>query len=234
MRRVVLALAFVSLAACSVTNVEKGSSSGDPTSSTNPPGSDGGDGGVAPGTDGATSSTNAPPASSLEAPIDVGGTCPAFAGCGGAPQGTYDYIGGCIDDVFADARGACPSLDTSKVEVSVKGSLYFTGSAVARSVTLAVRGDVVLPAACSYGQCAMVESELKKSFDAVSCTGSADCTCTISKTDVDSDATTFTVAGSTLTTAEGETYEICGTAAELAYAGRSAGTERGTFRLKRR
>ncbi len=235
MRRLVVALAFFSLAACSVTTVDKGPSSGDPSS--NPASGSGSDGGVAPGKDdGSTTGTNGndPPASSLEASIDVDGTCPAFSGCGGNPQGTFDYTGGCIDDVFADARKACPSLDASKVDVSVKGSLYFAGNHVRRSVTLRVSGDLVLPAACTYGQCAMIEKQLQGSFDSVSCSGSADCTCTISKTDTDSDGTTYVIAGSTLTTAEGEKYEICENGAGLTYAGRSAGTERGTFELKKR
>jgi hypothetical protein len=245
MRRFLAGLVIASLAslvACSVQNSEKGSSSGSPagssggssgTSSANSPSTNGdGDGGTAQSGDG--SATNAPAPSTTAAEIDIDGTCSAWVACGGNPQGTYDYTGGCIEDVFSGARGACPALDTSKAKVTVKGSVTFSGNALTRNVTVTTSGTITLPESCTYGQCAAIESELKSTFDSVSCSGSGDCVCTVSKTETEQDATTYTLQGSLLSTADGDEYSICDKGADLSYSGKSTGTEQGTFTLKKR
>lgn len=235
MRRLLLGIVLVtaSASACSVNTVEKGGSSGSP----DPSGSGStaaGDGGVSSGGDGSATDGTRPPASTVEAPIDIDGTCPAFSACGGDPQGTFDYTGGCIDDVFANLRQSCPALDTSKLDVTVKGSITFAGKALTRDVTVKMTGDIVFPEICTMGQCALLEGQLKGVFDSVSCTGSAACTCTVANDERDADATTYSISGSTLTTTDGDTYEICEQGGELSYRGKGAGAEEGAFRLKRR
>jgi hypothetical protein len=241
MRRLLLALvvgSFASLVACTVENTPA-SGGGSSSSSPSPSGSSTS---AAPpnvsaeaGSPSSSGGPNgAPPASQTEATVDVDGTCSAFQACGGNPQGTYDYTGGCIEDVFAGARGACPALDTSKAIVKVKGSITFAGNALTRNVTVTTTGSLLLPESCTYGQCAAIESELKSAFDSVSCTGSADCTCTISKTETEADATTYTIQGSVVTTADGDQYSICEKGVDLTYSGHSAGSEEGTFSLKKR
>jgi hypothetical protein len=234
----VAGLVVASLAiACTVQNKD-GSSSGGSSggSSPNSPASSNTDGGTAQTGDGSASNPNGnvPAPSSTAAEIDIDGTCSAWVACGGNPQGTYDYTGGCIEDVFAGARGACPALDTTQAKVTVKGSVTFAGNAITRNVTVTTSGTITLPQSCSYGQCAMIESELKSTFDSVSCTGSSDCTCTISKTESEQDASTYTLQGSLLTTADGDEYSICDKGADFSYSGKSAGTEQGSFTLKKR
>lgn len=226
-----------SLSACTVDN--RGPAPGSNGSSG---GSASTDGSASP--DGGSSQSNAPqsndgpsdtPApSQTAAEIDVDGTCSAWVACGGNPQGTFDYTGGCIEDVFAGARGACPALDTTKATVNVKGSVTFKGNALAREVTLTVGGALTFPQSCTFGQCATLESELKGAFDSVTCTGSSDCTCTVSKIENEKDATTYTIQGSLVTTADGDEYSICEQGSALSYSGKSAGSEQGTFTLKKR
>lgn len=203
-----------------------------------------GDGGVspaptgttAPGTDASTPTpTTPPPASTTDAQVEVGAACPAFGACGGTLDGTYDYTGGCLGDLLAPARARCPSLDASKAKVAVRGSLHFSGAALSRNIQSTVSGSVVFPATCTAGQCAAVESSLVQAgFPGTKCSGSSDCTCTLSRVDTRKDTTTFTTNGTTVTTGDGEAYEICAKGADLAYSGTSAGAEDGTWTLKKR
>jgi hypothetical protein len=137
------------------------------------------DGGTTSSSSSGGSSSGNPVPPQNAADVDIDGTCSAFVACGGDPQGTFDYTGGCIEDVFAGARGACSGLDTTKAIVKVKGSITFNGNALLRDVTVTTSGQITLPQSCTYGQCAMIENNLKGAFDSVSCTGSTDCTCTI-------------------------------------------------------
>lgn len=227
---------FGSVVACSVSSTDgKGqqpSSSSSSTSSSG--GSTSSSGGSSSGSSSGGNTNNRPPASPLEAPIDIDGACPAFTACGGNPIGAYDYQSGCLDDVFADLRNACPSVDTSKLKVTVKGTIYLDGSSLGRDITGRTSGEITLPASCAQGQCAAVEANLKGAFDSVSCTGSSSCTCTVSKTETNKDGTTYTIDGNTLTTADGDTYSICANGADLKYTGKSAGSEEGAFTLKKR
>lgn len=234
---VVIIASFASLAACTVTNEKAGEpGSGDPGSANS---SGGSQNNTSPSPSPSGSSTSpagngTPAPSTTEAEIDIDGTCSAFAACGGSPQGTYDYTGGCIDDVFADAREACPAIDTSKAKITVKGSVTFAGSALTRNITVTTSGSITFPQACTYGQCALIESQLKSTFDSISCSGSGDCTCVVSRKDVETDATTFAVSGNTLTTADGDEYSICVSGADFSYSGKSAAAEEGSFTLKKR
>src|SRR5688572_16604561 len=167
---VVAAILSLSLAAaCSTTVTDGGGSSGNnPNNPSNPQNpsnpSQTGDG----GTSSNPNDPAKPAASASEAVIDVDGTCPSFAACGGNPSGTYDYTAGCVEDVFKAARDQCPGLDTSKAKVTVKGSIYFlTSSALHREITVTTTGSITFPQSCTLGQCAMIQNGLKSSFDSV-------------------------------------------------------------------
>ena len=95
-------------------------------------------------------------------------------------------------------------------------------------------GTITLPESCTFGQCSEVENQLKSAFDSVKCSGSGACTCTISKIEKTDDVTTYTINGSVVRTADGDEYSICENGAQLTYAGASAGSEQGTFSLKKR
>ncbi|MBX3260135.1 MAG: hypothetical protein KF782_10635 [Labilithrix sp.] len=166
--------------------------------------------------------------------IEVAGSCAPFSACGGSPQGTYDYTSGCVDDVFASAREQCPSLDTTNAKVTAVGSLYFKDGALSRRATVRISGTIVVPAACSAGRCAALADAYKSAFGSISCTGTADCVCTIESEESANSATTFTVTGNNVTTGDGETYAFCDEGDTLEYSGRSAGSEEGVWTLKRR
>ena len=233
-------LAFVSVTvvaasvvACSGTSTSSGSGSSGTSGSPSPTTTPGTDGGPAQN-DASTPSTTTPAASTVVAPVDLGGTCAAFTACGGNPQGTYDYSAGCVSDALAAARAQCPALDTSNAKATVTGSLYFEGNALQRDAVVHLSGTIVVPESCSAGQCATVQAALTNGFDSVSCTGSSACTCTISKTTAVKNATTFLVSGDTVTTGDGESYSICEQANELRYSGKSLGAEDGSWQLTKR
>ena len=239
LRSSVVAFALVSLSvaavACSTTVLpDNGSSSGQNPSNPGDPKNPGTntDGGTPP-SDASTTDPQAPATNAAVVKID--GTCPAANPCGGNPSGTWDYTSGCIGDVFEQARNACPGLDTTQAKVTVKGSLFFTGTnALKRNATVTISGSIKFPQSCTQGQCAAIEDGLKGSFDTVSCTGSTDCTCTVSDTDSETDGTTYSVAGNTITTADGETYDFCINGSSFEYKGKSAGSEEGIWTLKKR
>lgn len=232
------AIATVSALACSVTTTDKGGgSSGQPApsssgTSASPPSSSSSGSGSPP----ASSTSSAPPASTVAANVTIASAaCPVFQACGGSPQGTYDYTGGCLGDVFADARSQCPGLETSNVNATVQGSITFDGNALVRDATAHVTGSIFFPSSCSYGQCSSLETAIKGGFDSVSCSPKdGGCDCQIARTDHGTDATTFTIAGSTLTTADGDQYAICEQGSSLGYRGKSASAEDGTWTMKKR
>jgi hypothetical protein len=224
-------VAAVSIAACSSTTTGDGSPGSSPS-----PVAPSGDAG--PAADSATSdggpSAATPAASTKEADVDINGTCSTFTACGGSPQGTYDYASGCVANVFSAAEAQCPTLDTTNAKVRVTGSLYFVGPALTRDAIVKISGSITVPVTCSMGQCAAVEAALKGSFDSISCTGAAACTCTIANTEIVKNATTFSVSGNTVTTGDGETYQICAQADSLRYTGNSLGSEDGHWELTKR
>ena len=118
--------AFLGLA-CSVTTTETPNDGGAAAT----------DGGTTTSSDGSSTAPNKVPATSTtEAKVVVGAVCPAFTACAGTLDGTYDYTGGCLGDLLADAKKQCPALDASGAKVVVTGSLHFLGgNALTRDVT---------------------------------------------------------------------------------------------------
>lgn len=226
--------------ACSVTTTEGGSSpsGGAPSPSAsgahaaNPPPAQTSPTPAAP----TVSASNPPPASTVSVSVDIENACPAFLHCNANPIGTYDYTGGCLDDVFADAKKQCPAMQAVGVKADVAGSITLDGTALAREATAHVSGTLVFPADCTLGQCAALESALKSELDAVKCTPqSGGCNCEVSKTAKTKDVATYTIDGSTLKTDGGESYDICERNGTLAYYGYGqSGTDRGYWWLHRR
>ncbi len=224
----VLAASIFVLAACTVTSTP-GTAAPPPSGSSAPPGAS------------SESPTNPSPsgsqtvASAAPADVDIDGTCAALTACGGLPSGTWDYQAGCVEDVFAEVREQCPALDTSGMDVSVKGSLFFVGASVSRDATLSVSGSLVFPSSCALGECSTLGSLLKtKGYSTASCSGTTTCTCSVEKTDVTKTTATFTTSGDQITLGSGETYSFCIAGDTLRYEGRSAGSEVGVWTLARR
>jgi hypothetical protein len=217
------------LVACSSSSTTSNSSSSGSSGTTSSSGSSG-----TTSSSGSSGNTE-PAASTTAADVQLGGTCPAFTPCGGSLSGTYDYTGGCVADALSSLKTACPTADTSKLTLKVTGSIYFlANAALHRNVTAVLGGSLTIPQACSFGQCATAQSQLTASGLTATCTGTTDCTCTVSKTDKQTSATTFTVNGNTVTTGDGDTYDICLSGADLTYKGTAAGSEDGTWTLKQR
>ena len=173
----------------------------------------------APG--GASSGASSSGASSNTANADGGGASSSSGGSSGGGSSSGSTTTNPPAEAAVDIDGTCSPFTTCGG--NPQGTYDYTGG-----------GSITLPAACAAGQCAAIESELKGAFDSVSCTGSSSCDCTISKTEVETDATTYTIQGSVVTTADGDEYSICEAGADLSYSGKSAGSEEGTFTLKKR
>jgi hypothetical protein len=135
-------------------------------------------------------------------------------------------------------RGACPALDSSGLKATVKGTIYFlAGGALERDVTSTVAGKITFPESCasSLGQtCDDVEALFKDDFPNIDCaTVSTNCECTASRTDHNTAATTYTVTGNTVKTADGDEYDFCVEGTKLTYSGKTKEAEKGTFELKK-
>ena len=136
-------------------------------------------------------------------------------------------------------RGACPQLDSSGLKATVKGTIYFlAGGALERDVTSTVAGKITFPESCATSlgqQCGDVEAFFKKDFPNIACTKvSTNCECTASRSDHNTAATTYTVTGNTVKTADGDEYDFCVEASKLTYSGKTKEAEQGTFELKKR
>ena len=191
------------------------------------------------GTASSSGSTTKPPASTTEAPITIDAACPAFTACGGTLDGAWDYQKGCVGDQFGTVRQACPALDTSGLKVSVKGTIYFLGGgALERNVTSSVTGVIKFPESCatSLGQtCDDVEAFFKNDFPNIDCSKvGSECNCTASRSDTNTAATTYTVTGNTVKTADGDEYDFCVAGSTLTYSGKTKEAEEGVFELKKR
>jgi hypothetical protein len=220
--------------ACTVTTTEGPAPSSDP--SPDPSGTGTGKAPPpAPGNPSDVSAKNPPAASTVPGAVELNNACPGFVGCSANPIGTYDYKGGCIGDVFAEARQQCPAMQTVGVKADVVGSITFDGAALARDVNAHVSGKLVFPSDCTLGQCGAVENALKGAFDSAKCVPQAGgCQCDVSKTSTTKDLAAYTISGTTLTTDDGETYDICETGSSLSYHGNSAGSESGSWSLAKR
>lgn len=176
-------------------------------------------------------------ASTTEAPVSLDTACAAFTACGGDLSGTYDYEKGCLGDLLGQARAQCKEIDTTALKATVKGSIYFlAGGILERDVTSTIAGTVTFPVSCTQGLgCAVGEQLLKSELPNIKCTeASGTCTCTASRTETNTAATTFKVAGNTVTTADGDEYDFCVAGSALTYSGKTKEAEDGTWTLKKR
>lgn len=223
------------LFACSTESSTTNTNTGDGGAS-----SSGGSSSGATSSSGGSSSggTTKPAASTTEGPVTIDSdTCPAFSACGGTLDGTWDYEKGCLGDLFKDLRDQCAQLDTTGLKATVKGSVYFLAAgALERDVTTNVTGDIKFPVSCTLGQgCGIVETLLKDTFPNVKCTeASQQCTCTASRTESNTAATTYTVTGNTVKTADGDEYDFCVNGSTLTYSGKTKEAEEGVWQLKKR
>jgi hypothetical protein len=140
------------------------------------------------------------------------GSCPAFAGCEGNIVGSWKYTGGCIEDALVEAKQGCPDLVVANIAGTIDGTLTVGDSTLERDVTAVFTAKVQLPASCTQGApCAFVGPGLKQFLPnaTATCTGSGACDCDVVITRTEKVQTTYTLAGTTLTTQSGEVYEVC-------------------------
>ena len=151
--------------------------------------------------------------------------------CGGALEGTWDYIAGCVSDAdLADLereiQKGCPSASLDKVSGSMSGRVIFAGKTVVRKATISINADVSIPKVCADqagGNCSFVAVAIKSAggaqVKAATCANVADgCACTLeTAVAADKSGTTFTTTGNTLLTSDGDEYSFCVAAGKLTH-----------------
>jgi len=178
-------------------------------------GMNGGDSGTGDSSsgDGGASDSSSGDSPSNGGPISFPDKCPANNACGGNVVGTWDYTGGCIDSLFAQIKQACPTAQINAMG-TVKGTLTFTATTVARNARADASATIVFPPVCTMGlTCTALAATLGPGS---SCTGTTSCTCNVTSSVVAVDGDTYTVNGGKIT-AGGSDYEFCVTGSTLHY-----------------
>jgi hypothetical protein len=147
------------------------------------------------------------------------GSCASFTPCGGDPTGTWKYAaGGCIAEID---KSACPSATISNTNITVKGTVTFSGGTnVSRSAQISLSAKASIPASCTKGlPCSIIQAGLTQppptglGMDTATCTtgASGSCDCDVGKTvtDVRSGTYTLTNGGHTIQTDDNRTYDFC-------------------------
>jgi hypothetical protein len=151
------------------------------------------------------------------------GSCTTFAPCGGDPKGTWTYAaGGCLDEFDLSS---CAGATVTNTSIKVKGQVTIAATTLDRVAQITAGATVGIPQSCvdaipipAFRTCSGIETGLKLApptgpgFDTATCTSKGvgqGCDCVVSKTTVDQKSTTYTVAGNTITTAGGDTYDFC-------------------------
>jgi len=140
------------------------------------------------------------------------GSCPAFAGCEGNIVGSWKYSGGCVEDALAEAKQQCPDLVLTSIAGSLQGTITIGDTTLDRDVTAIFTAKIQLPASCTQGApCAFVGPGIGQLLPnaTATCTGTGVCDCDVTITRNDKEQTTYTLAGTTLTTQGGDVYEVC-------------------------
>lgn len=170
-----------------------------------------------------------PPPASFD--ITSSALCAYRAPCGGALEGTWDYSAACVPtSALSNLASACPTAEVTKIAGKMSGRLIIAGSTIERKATLAVTADITVPVSCAQpvGGCASVGTVLQSGpgVKSATCTGGAGpCACVVDADLVlDKSGTTFTVAGSTLTTSDGDEYAFCVTGGTLTHQQTKSGT----------
>jgi hypothetical protein len=168
--------------------------------------------------------------------VSLPASCPKLVPCGGSVLGTWEYSAACVADPFAGVAQQCPTATVTGSKGTVKGRVVFDGVKVTRTATVTFSATVVVPAECSAGQCAAVEAALKKTLDSATCKpAGGGCSCDVATSESGTQANAYTVSGTTVSIADGSTYEYCVTGDELAYVP-GGGTEEkpGAYRMTKK
>lgn len=164
------------------------------------------------------------------------GSCSAFTPCGGDVTGVWTYTTACADSTaFQGAvQQACATATTTEHGV-VSGTLTFSGGRVQRSGTYVVTADIHVPSNCVVVSCAVVQGLLATSLSGVTCSDGAagSCDCIASRTGGSIASQAYTASGTTITLADGRTFDYCVTGTTLVYRETTANAEPGTYTLSR-
>jgi hypothetical protein len=181
------------------------------------------------------SSLGDPPAVS----ISIQSSCPAVTACGGDPTGTWDYSSGCGEVNLDQVKQACSGASVSNVTGTVAGRVILEAGNVSRVYDLEYQATISVPMVCAQpaGGCPGVETLIAPGFDTASCAsnGSGGCNCDVSGHDQGAGATTYTVQGNQIVTADGNSYDFCVQGGTMDYRHVSGSSpEAGSFKLTKR
>lgn len=215
-------------AGCSSVEVTPGLSSSDAGRDSGALSDSGGDGDEAAADSGqASSGDGGGPSHGAPEVTFAYGSCPPVTACGGDPKGAWRYAqGGCVAELTSSQ---CPSATVSKSSIRARGTITIGATTIDRDVEANTAATIQIPASCAAGQsCSLAQLLLTAKpptgagFDTASCKNGAaagSCECEVTKKVIDASSTTYTVAGHTITTADGKSYDYCvdGSGSKMTY-----------------
>ena len=144
---------------------------------------------------------------------DSGGACPTVTACGGTiVPGTYAITAFCGSAAPVSYTPVCQAATLTTTSVEASGTYLFSADgSYSNSVTVTPHGVLAVPASCMTqpGSTVQTCSDLEKALlehtgggstpATIACSGTSDCTCTITTTATVMVADAYTVQGDTLT-----------------------------------
>ena len=159
-----------------------------------------------------------PPPATFE--VTIAASCP-FTKCGGDLLGTWDHTGLCLTEaeIIAPLQATCSTATVSSITASGTGRVTFlpTGH-VSRKIDYTGTATLNLPSTCTLGSCATAQAALRQlaGYDTATCTGAADCACSVPISGKIDELDTYSVAGSTVKVNDHD-YEYCVSGAAFTY-----------------
>lgn len=172
-------------------------------------------------------------------------TCKADFGqadaCGGDFSGSWKYVKACVSpSVIDQLKTVCAGVTASNVAAaSTTGSLSLTSGAYNLNVTVDVTvSDLKVPASCAVGGCTLAETAVKTALpgSTASCSGTSDCTCSVSFPYTTTKQGKLTTSNGIATLGTGEKYYYCVQGNVLKYhgvSGQAGGDDAITYVLQK-
>lgn len=174
--------------------------------------------------------------------VRIRDVCPAFTACGGAIAGTWCYADVCItkDELLArvlEQPGVPMDCTADEIELlasmgTIDGTIAITDTTIARMITTSVTGTFHLPPDCVISTCRGTEAAIIAALGDMGTASCADaapdgCDCDITFTSMVDMFDTYTSGGTSITTSNGRTFDVCVEEGNLRFRETSMGGEPG-------
>jgi hypothetical protein len=157
----------------------------------------------------------------IQPTASIASTCTAPTACGGSLAGTsWKYSSICFDqeDLFPGVYAACPASQLNGIGgLAMSGEVAFTATVMTHKLTLTGDGVFQVPVSCASCDCVGYREWLQttwgvtNAFCYMDCYPDNSCRCLIPVDITIDDSQTYTASGTTLTTADSQTFDYCAT-----------------------